>query len=108
MRQVADKKLKKPVCKRGFSRYDIRRKAVKDMKTYFISIEDCQNNPVAVVKVKAKDLIEAKYKALRAIHEEDNVYELDSDAVIGYIEDSGLTPIDERGEETDLMTEDDE
>lgn len=78
------------------------------MKTYFINIEDCQNNPIAVVKIKAKDLTEAKYKALRAIHEEDNIYELDADAVMGYIEDSGLIPINERGEEIDIMEEDDD
>lgn len=78
------------------------------MKTYFISIEDCQNNPIAVVKVKAKDQTEAKYKALRAIHEEDNIYELDADAVMGYIEDSGLILINERGEEIDIMEEDDD
>ena len=77
-------------------------------RPYFISIEDSQNNPKAIVKVEAESLTEAKYKALKAIHEDDNLYEVDADAVMGYIEDNGLVPIDEYGEEVDLFEDDGE
>ncbi len=71
------------------------------MKTFYVQIEDCQNNPIAVVKVKAKDLTEAKYKALCAIHAEDNIYIVDEDDVIAAQED-GMILIDENGEETEI------
>ena len=41
---------------------------------YYVQIEDCQNNIEAVVAVEAENKQEAKYKALRALHSEDNIY----------------------------------
>lgn len=70
-------------------------------KKYYIEIEDCQNNPIAVVKVEAENFQEAKYKALRALHSEDNLYGITKEEAIKYTEENGLVMIDEWGEEVD-------
>jgi hypothetical protein len=72
---------------------------------YYVQIEDCQNNIEAVVAVEAENKQEAKYKALRALHSEDNLYIVSKEDAISAVEDSGVIPIDEDGEEIDLEDE---
>ena len=67
----------------------------------FVQIEDCQNNVVAIIQVEAKDKAEAKYKALRALHADDNLYIIDEEDARGAAED-GYIIIDENGEEVDF------
>lgn len=72
---------------------------------YYVQIEDCQNNIEAVVAVEAENRQEAKYKALRALHSEDNIYITTKEEAIAAVEDSGVIPINEDGEEIDLEDE---
>ena len=72
---------------------------------YYVQIEDCQNNIEAVVAVEAENKQEAKYKALRALHSEDNIYIVSKEDAISAVEDSGVIPIDEDGDEIDLEDE---
>lgn len=72
---------------------------------YYVQIEDCQNNIEAVVAVEAENKQEAKYKALRALHSEDNIYIVSKEDAISAVEDSGVIPIDEDGCEIDLEDE---
>lgn len=72
---------------------------------YYIQIEDCQNNIEAVIAVEAENEQEAKYKALRALHSEDNIYIVSKEDAMNTVEDSGIIPIDEDGEEIDLEDE---
>ena len=44
------------------------------MKTYYVQIDDCQNNPQAIVKVKASSENAARSKALQALHICDSIY----------------------------------
>ena len=72
---------------------------------YFVQIEDCQNNIVAVVVVEAENTMEAKYKALRALHINDNLYIIDKDEAKEVVENNGIIAIDEDGDEIDLDDE---
>ena len=70
--------------------------------TYYIQIEDCQNNIEAIVKVEADSKLEAKYKALRALHIDDNLYIITKEDAATVVEEEGIIPIDEDGGEIDL------
>lgn len=76
------------------------------MKTYFIQIDDCQNNTQAIVKVKASSENAAKTRALKALHICDSIYVVAKNEAIEIAEDNGMCIIDEEGEEIDLEEED--
>lgn len=71
------------------------------MKTYYIQIDDCQNNPQAIVKVKAANEEEAQAKALEALHIDDSIYTIDKDDA-KRMADDGFIIIDEDGEEVEF------
>ena len=75
---------------------------------FYVQIEDCQGNVEAVVAVEADNKQEAKYKALRALHTEDNIYIVSKKDAVNAVEDSGVVPIDEDGEEIDLEEEEED
>lgn len=77
------------------------------MKTFYIQIDDCQNNTQAIVKVEATDLKEAQAKALRAIHISDDIFAIDKEEALDMVKE-GYTLIDEEGCETDIDDEEDE
>lgn len=71
------------------------------MKTYFIGIEDCQNNTQAVVKVIAGSAQEARVNALLALHQNDSISVITEDDA-KELQEEGYLVIDEDGEEVDL------
>lgn len=66
------------------------------MKTYYMEIDDCQGNVLAVVKVEANDYAEAKKKAILALHRDDVVFDISAKDAKGY------TVIDEDGCEVEV------
>ena len=78
------------------------------MKTYYIEIER-QGWILAVVKVEAENYVEAEYKALRALHANDDLSEIDEDSAkekvakgeIDYIIDENGDEISNDNEEAD-------
>lgn len=77
------------------------------MKTYYIEIDDCQNNTQAIIKVKASSENAAKTKALKTLHRDDEIFSIDKETAKEMAED-GYIIIDEDGEEICLEDEDDE
>lgn len=72
------------------------------MKTYYIQIER-QGNLMWTVKVNANSYEEAEYKALKAIHDTDDISETSEENIREQIENGYLdTVIDEHGYEVDL------
>lgn len=71
------------------------------MKTYYVTIEDCQNNPMALVKVKASSEEAAKVKALKALHVDDQLSTLNKEEALEYAEETGMFIIDEDGFEVE-------
>jgi len=76
--------------------------------TYYIQIEDCQNNIEAIVEVNADSKLEAKYKALRALHIDDNLYVITKEDAANVVEEEGIIPIDEDGEEIEIEFDEEE
>ena len=74
--------------------------------TYYVQIEDCQNNIQGIVKVNADTKLEAKYKALRALNTDDNIYIISKEDAIETVENEGIYAIDEDGKEIDLEEDD--
>ena len=72
---------------------------------YFVQIEDCQNNITAIVAVEAENRDNAKYKALRALHIDDNLYIINKDEAKEVVENNSIIAIDEDGDEIDLDDE---
>lgn len=68
----------------------------------FVQVEDCQNNVVAIVAVEAENNMEAKYKALRALHINDNLYIINKDEAKEVVENNGIIAIDEDGDEIEI------
>ena len=71
------------------------------MKTYFIGIEDCQNNTQAVVKVTAGSAQEARVNALLALHQNDAISVISEDDA-EELQEQGYLVIDEDGEEVEF------
>jgi len=70
--------------------------------TYYVQVEDCQNNIKAVVKVDARSEDDARYKALKALHINESLYIVSKEDAVQTIEDEGIYAIDEDGCEIDL------
>lgn len=71
-------------------------------KIYYIEIER-QGNPMCVVKVEAISRVEAEAKALRAIHQTDDIYDISRKAVQDMLDEGHIDyVIDEDGCETDV------
>jgi len=75
------------------------------MKTYYIQIDDCQNNTQAVVKVTAGSAQEARVNALLALHQNDSISVV-TKANAKELQEDGYLVIDEDGEEVDLEDDD--
>ena len=72
-------------------------------KIYYIEIERQGGLVLAVVKVDAASCEEAKAKALRAIHETDDIYDVSREAVQDMLDEGSIDYIiDEDGCETDI------
>ena len=76
------------------------------METYYIEIDDCQNNTQAIIRVEAASLEAAKTKALKTLHRDDEIFSIDKETAQSMSED-GYIIIDEDGEEI-CLDEDDE
>ena len=77
---------------------------MKKEKTYFVSIETCQNCPVAIIKVRALSTKEAEQKAMRAYVENIECLRVSTYAK-KYVKEqieNGEILYDEDGSETDL------
>ena len=71
-------------------------------QTYYIEIER-QGSPMWVVKVEATSKEEAEAKALRAIHETDDIYDVSREAVQDMLDEGSIDYIiDEDGYEIDI------
>ena len=71
-------------------------------KTYYIEIER-QGWTLAVVKVKAETYEEAELKALKALHANDDLSEIDEDSVKERVKSGDIDyVIDENGNEIDV------
>lgn len=77
------------------------------MRTFFIQIDDCQNNTEAIVKVEATNVEEARVKALKALHIAESLYSIDKEEAVALAEELGLPIIGEDGCETDVNDEED-
>ena len=76
------------------------------MRTYYIEIER-QGWTLAVVKVEAETYEEAELKALKALHDTDDISEIDEEAVKERVKSGDIDyVIDEDGCEIDLEDED--
>lgn len=69
---------------------------------FYVQVEDCQNNVEVIVAVEAKDEQEAKFKALRALHVDDNLYIVSKEDAEATIKEEGIIAIDERGDEINI------
>ncbi len=75
------------------------------MKTYYIEIER-QGWTLAVVKVEAETYEEAEYKALKALHMNDDISEASEESVKASIDSGDIDyVIDENGDEIDIEDE---
>ena len=73
------------------------------IRDYFIKIEDCQNNVIAVVKVLAENEKEAEVKALAALHKTQSISEVDKKEVKDLLETNEIDYVlDEEGDEADV------
>lgn len=76
------------------------------MKTYYISIER-QGNVMWVVKVKASSYEEAEAKALKAVHLNDDITDIDEETVKDMLQNGDIDfVIDEEGDEIDIEEDD--
>ena len=77
------------------------------MRTYYIQIER-QGWTLAVVKVKAETYEEAEYKALKALHMNDDISEASKESVKASLDSGDIDyVIDENGDEIELEDEED-
>jgi len=73
------------------------------LRDYFIKIEDCQNNVIAVVKVLAENEKEAEVKALSALHKTQSISEVNKQEVKDLLETNQIDYVlDEEGDEADV------
>lgn len=75
------------------------------MKTYYISIER-QGSIMWVVKVNANSREEAEAKALKAVHLNDDITDIDEETVKDMLQNGDIDfVIDEEGDEIDIEEE---
>ena len=71
-------------------------------KTYYIEVER-QGWALAIVKVRAKTYEEAELKALKALHANDDLSEIDEDSIKERVKSGDIDyVIDENGNEIDV------
>lgn len=77
-------------------------------KKFFVRVEDCQNNIIAVVQVEAQDEEDAKIRAMKALHPDDSFIIIEKEEAVENLENGEVNcVIDEDGDEVDLEEDED-